>query len=458
MFGRLGIAGRFFLIALLVLFAALALGTGAAFVGRSARTGAGPRLPLPDQISAIVELLESLPAESRQRVLRAANSDLLSVSIADTLPKQPSAGKRMPGVEWFVDQYFSEPGKRTVYAWDEVSGRPAREAWKSGDALSPLRTTVLVAVSLKGGGFAIFESRSEIVRVFGLPVGFWVGIIGAVIGIIAVRAIMREARPLQALAGAVQSFAADAKPVTIVSGGARETKALVAAVNDMQAKIAQLIASRTLLLGAISHDLKTYLTRLRLRIEYISPPEQQEKAERDLDDMTRLLDDALAIARGSTFAERRRLVGLRGLVEAEIAQRSGEPVIATLMCDESDSTVLGDPVALKRLLSNLVDNALRFGTRVRLTLGVSGTWVVLNVEDDGPGIPLAQRNLVFEPFYRAETSRSRETGGSGLGLAIAKQIAAGHGGAISIGDSPLGGALFSVRLPCARGNAKPDAA
>ena len=98
---------------------------------------------------------------------------------------------------------------------------------------------MLVAVGLTGGGFAIFESRSEIVRVFGLPVGFWIGVIGAVIGIIAVRAIMREARPLQALAGAVQSFAVDAKPVTIVPAGARETKALVAAINDMQAKIAQ---------------------------------------------------------------------------------------------------------------------------------------------------------------------------------------------------------------------------
>jgi two-component system, OmpR family, osmolarity sensor histidine kinase EnvZ len=143
---------------------------------------------------------------------------------------------------------------------------------------------------------------------------------------------MREARPLQALAGAVQSFAVDAKPVTIVPAGARETKALVAAINDMQAKIAHLIATRTLLLGAISHDLKTYLTRLRLRIEFISPPEQQEKAERDLDDMTRLIDDALAVARGSASSERRRLIGFRGLIEAELAERRGQALEAALLC------------------------------------------------------------------------------------------------------------------------------
>ncbi len=296
---------------------------------------------------------------------------------------------------------FSCPGKHSVYAWDEVSGRTAAQSLNGGEEIRPLRTTVPVAVGLTRGGFAIFESRSEIVRVFGLPVGFWIGVISAGISIIAVRAIMREARPLQALAGAVQSFSVDAKPVTIVPAGARETKALVAAINDMQAKIAHLIASRTLLLGAISHDLKTYLTRLRLRIEFISPPEQLEKAGRDLDDMTRLIDDALAVARGGASFERRRLIGFRGLIEAELAERRGQARKAAFLCEDGASAVLGDPVSLRRLVANLIDNALHFGTRARVTLRVAGPWLVFIVEDDGPGIALAQRNLVFEPFFQS---------------------------------------------------------
>jgi signal transduction histidine kinase len=135
------------------------------------------------------------------------------------------------------------------------------------------------------------------------------------------------------------------------------------------------------------------------------------------------------------------------LIEAEVAERRGQSLEASFQCDDGASSVLGDPVSLRRLVANLLDNALRFGTRAKISLGVSGKWLIFDVEDDGPGIPLAQRKLVFEPLYRVETSRSRETGGSGLGLAIAKQIVDAHGGAISIGDSSFGGAVFSVRLP-----------
>ena len=127
------------MIALLVLFAALALGTGAAFVGRAARTGAGPRLPLPDQIAAIVELLDCLPLDGRSQVLRAANSDLLAVSVADNLPKEPREGKRMPGVEWFMDQYFSSPGKPPFTPGTKLpqAGSTIAERRRSGPCAPP---------------------------------------------------------------------------------------------------------------------------------------------------------------------------------------------------------------------------------------------------------------------------------------------------------------------------------
>ncbi len=449
MLGRLGIAGRLFLIILLVLFAALALGTGVAFMGRGANTGTGPRVPVPDQVAAIVELLEQVPAENRAFVLRAVNSDFLGVTVSSARPALTAGNRRMPGVEWFVDQYLSKTGEHEIYAWDEFFERSTWAAIFQGDFLKAAGSRVRIAVSLRNGGFAVFETRGEIVRIFGLPIGFWIGVLGVAVALIAVRAILKEARPLQALAAAVQSFALNATPVRVMPSGAKETQALVIAVNDMQSKIAQLLASRTLLLGAISHDLKTFLTRLRLRIESIPDAEQHEKAMRDLDDMSKLIDDALAMAKGTATKRCRETVDLAKVIAGEVADRPGGKI--TVFAHEQQSLVVdGDPVALRRLIANLLDNALRFGTRSEISLQSAGAVIRLCVDDDGPGIPPKDREAVFEAFYRVEPSRSRDTGGTGLGLTIAKQIVDGHDGRISILQAPLGGARITVELPAAR--------
>jgi signal transduction histidine kinase len=446
-FQRLGILGRLLSIALLVLFAALAIGTGAGIVSRADRTGANARLPLPDQIAALVKLLESEPARERQTVLRAANSDVLSVSISQTLPKSPDEGRRMPGVEWLLDQYFDQPGERRVFAWDEVFGRTFWLSLVSGEIFNPLKRTVLLAIELKSGGYAVFETRSEIVRIAGLPIGFWAAVFGAAIGVIAIRAIIREARPLKLLAASVEEFANHAKPVPVTcKQGARETQALIVAVNDMQTRIADLVSNRTLLLGAISHDLKTYITRLRLRVEQIPDAIQCEKAERDLDEMTQLLDDALAIAKGDGKPGREGLIDIAALVRSEAADRVSVSLGAMPEAGQS-CLMLGDAVSLRRVARNLLDNAERFASAAQLSLLCKAGTIELILDDNGPGIAPPYREAVFDPFYRIEPSRNRETGGSGLGLAIARQIIEAHGGTIVATDSPMGGARFVVTLP-----------
>ena len=212
----------------------------------------------------------------------------------------------------------------------------------------------------------------------------------------------------------------------------------------MQERIATLLKGRTILLGAVSHDLKTFITRLKLRAEMIPDAEQQARAERDLDDMTGLIEDALAIARGTAVRDRISLVDLGDILRTICVE---QPNIK-LDVEARNLPLAGDPVALRRLFTNLIENAIRYGggsTTVRAA--ENGMHLSVTIDDDGPGIPPHERELVFEPFYRQDSSRSRETGGSGLGLAIAQQIVQLHGGSIELSDAPSGGLRVVVDLP-----------
>ena len=158
------------------------------------------------------------------------------------------------------------------------------------------------------------------------------------------------------------------------------------------------------------------------------------------------LDLALAVARGTLTAERHDQVDLQQIVTEEIGRRS-EAAISLEPQTRPSHFVEGDAVALRSMVSNLLDNAERYGNRCRVSIRSSGQTITLHVEDDGPGIAADDRELVFEPFYRLETSRSKVTGGSGLGLAITKQIVESHGGTIALSDAASGGAQFTVSLP-----------
>jgi signal transduction histidine kinase len=216
----------------------------------------------------------------------------------------------------------------------------------------------------------------------------------------------------------------------------------------MQERIAALVKGRTILLGSISHDVKTFLTRLRLRVETIPDAKQRERAVRDLDGMTALVEDAIALARGAAVSERREDVDIAALLREEIGARADARAILGAVPSGSFA-VRGDAVALRRLFTNLIDNALRYGAAAKVAVERAGSHVAVLVDDDGPGIPALERAAVFEPFYRIEGSRSRDTGGAGLGLAIARAITEAHGGKISAEGGPGGGARIRVELPVA---------
>jgi two-component system, OmpR family, osmolarity sensor histidine kinase EnvZ len=452
MLRRLGFTGRVMAIVMLALLALWAIGVALIFLTETREEMASTFYPLPEQVAAIVDLIDATPPERRPAVLKAVSSEMLRVTIARERPAVEVGYERLPRVEQFLTRYLGTLAPREVIATIEPSHLPRWRELRFGQYWVYARQPVYLVVSLKGGGYAVFETRGQIGRrLFGVPPGFWVGALGALVGIAAIIAIAREARPLRRLADSVAGFSGNAPVAPMVPAGAPEIRKLIEAINAMQRRIVDLVRARTLLLGAISHDLKTYITRLRLRIEQLPVDDQRAKAARDLDEMTRLIDDALVVSRGSFAPARREGVDLRELLARLTADYPEEKVCFRCPPDLSRSQTTGEPVALRRLFANLIDNALQFGTLCEVALARRGEELVVTIDDDGPGIPARERQAVLEPFYRLEPSRSRVTGGSGLGLAIVKQIVEAHGGAIAIEASPQGGTRATVTLPAAGG-------
>lgn len=445
MLGRLGFTGRVLAIVLLALLALMAVGTGLAYVARVRGAVDATPMLLPQRAAAIVEVLESTPPKRRRSALEALSSDTLKVSFRDHAPPPDPNVQRLPAIERVFAREFVEVGGRNVMVLLAPEGVPRWRQLHLGQYWLASREPLKVAIGLSTGGYAVLESRGEIgPRVWGMPAGFTIGALGALVGLAAIVAIMREGRPLRRLAGSVARFADRAVPDPVEPAGAPEIRRLIGAVNEMQERIAGLVKGRTILLGAISHDVKTFLTRLRLRVETIPDAEQRARAVRDLDDMTALVEDAIALARGAAVSERRENVDLAALLRGEIGNRAGASLTEI---SPGPVIVRGDAVALRRLFANLVDNALRYGTHAAVTVERAPSAVAVLVDDDGPGIPALERAAVFEPFYRIEGSRSRATGGAGLGLAIARAIAEAHGGKIGAEAAPSGGARIRVLLP-----------
>ena len=199
------------------------------------------------------------------------------------------------------------------------------------------------------------------------------------------------------------------------------------------------------MLGAVSHDLRTMLTRLRLRTELIDDEAQRAKAEADLDEMQAMLEGTLAFAKGSVRAEPTGPVDLAALLQTIADEADGEHAVTYAGPDRF--VVAGRATALRRLLTNLVSNAVRYGGGGEIRLEPGADRVEILVDDRGPGIPATDLARVFEPFYRVEASRARSTGGVGLGLAIARTLAREHGGDVDLANRSEGGLRARLTLP-----------
>jgi len=440
---RLGLVWRVALIVIAALVAIQMIAAAAYYVQRGRATEQGFRLPLPDQIAALVELLER--AGNRSLALRVANGPGLRVAIARTAPPVADPVERVEWLETAIGRYIGDGrAVRAYYIGAARSGENKRRPGLETFSQRPVR----LVVPLSGGEFIVAETVDDLtVRVLGLPPGFWAGIIGFLVAALALYAIVRETIPLARLARSVDRFAEAIEPAPVPVGGAREVRALIGAFNRMQSRIAELVRNRTFMLAAISHDLRTYLTRLRLRVEMMPDADMRERATRDVEEMNGLLDDALTFARTSFAGGRSERVDLVEVIRHECAERiaAGHSVKSDL--PSTPVHIWGEPAAVARIVGNLMDNAVKYGGEAAVSLSQVGTEAIMLVDDRGPGVPQSERERIFEPFLRLEVSRNRDRGGAGLGLAIARHLVDSLGGTIAVEDRPGGGARFRAKLP-----------
>jgi len=218
------------------------------------------------------------------------------------------------------------------------------------------------------------------------------------------------------------------------------------AFNEMQQRLASYIRERTATLAAMSHDLKTPVSRLRLRAELLEDSEVKKKIAQDLEEMESMIHGTLEFMRGGQSAEKAQPVDVKALLESlqADAQITGAEVAVE---GAASRPYVGRPQALKRCLGNLLDNALKYGKSALLVVDDAPERLVIHVRDRGPGIPEPELERVFEPFYRLEGSRSRDTGGTGLGLSIARQIAQVHGGSLTLHNLAHGGLEAVLTMP-----------
>ncbi len=269
---------------------------------------------------------------------------------------------------------------------------------------------------------------------------------GLAISLITVLVLRRMTRPLKGLARAADAFGRGLEVAPLEEGGPEEIRHTVHAFNLMQERLKRFVEDRTRMLAAIGHDLRTPITSLRIRAEFVEDEETRAKIIETLDEMQRMIEAALSFLREEAATEPARTVDLAALVESLVADSAD-------LGWEVDFRAEARPVlrcrsdSLRRALRNLIENAVRYGERARVRLERGRDEVRIIIEDDGPGIPPEMMERAFEPFFRLEKSRSRETGGIGLGLAIARTIARSHGGDLRLVNRREGGLRAILTLP-----------
>jgi signal transduction histidine kinase len=418
------------------------------------------------RIVDIVKLLDSLNPAERQRIAAVLSAPPLAI----TLNQQPllvqdeklennahaalfgTMLRRFLGDEWRVEVAVTDsmpPGPPAAMHRFEGPGKggawmpfnPAMRYW-SQPGLS-----FIAQVRLRDGMLVTFDSRQP-TETTSWPYRLLLSLVILLVAVIGVSliAVRWATRPLNALADAAEELGKNINRPPLEEKGPLEVTRAARAFNTMQARLIAYIRDRTRILAAMSHDLKTPITRLRLRSELLDDSQLRGKFTRDLEEMEAMVGGTLDFMRGLENEEPVKPVDIMALLEslqADMLEVGGRITIE----GAAQRPYPARPQALKRCLGNLIDNAIKYGKSAVVVVRDDDHRLEIRIQDEGPGISPSELEKVFEPFYRVESSRNRETGGTGLGLTIARSIAESHGGRLILKNRAEGGLEVTLTLP-----------
>jgi signal transduction histidine kinase len=417
------------------------------------------------RIADIVRLLDTLAPAERQKIVRVLAAPPLAVSLDRPPLAPPDAGHESAArarlFASLLRRYLGED--RQLAVGMVIGGRdrrgvpPHTPRWAAGDGerMPPMMRhgggggglTFVAQVTLRDGTLATFDTRPPQATEH-WPYRLLASILLLLAAVIAVSliAVRWATRPLKTLADAADELGRNINRPPLAETGPAEVARAARAFNTMQSRLVAYLDERTRVLAAMSHDLKTPITRLRLRAELLQDGQLREKFERDLREMEVMVASALDFLRGMDNGEAVRPVDINAMLEslqADLRETGGTVTLE----GRAAGPYPGRPQALKRCLANLLENAIKYGRVAHVVVDDDNRRLQVSIFDEGQGIPPEHLEKVFEPYYRVEGSRSRDTGGTGLGLAIAKNVAELHGGSIGLENRPQGGLTAVLLLP-----------
>lgn len=456
------LAGQTLFVLLLGLAASHAIGFAIYSLDRHEVVASTEAIDFAERVAGVIGLLQKLPDQWREDLIRGSDSRAFRVSLgpAPLASAEKTQHDVVGDVTAFLDEQFPDwPSDRMLASLreDDVSATTAA-AWASAPDAPQ------VSAPPEAGA----EARDLLYVSIGLDDGEWLNFVGAIpriesswprlagayiltltvgVGALTIWLVARVTAPLRVFAAAADRFGKNIRADPLPETGPVEVAKASQALNYMQERLSRLVDNRTQMLAAISHDLRTPVTLLRLRAELMRDADERSKTLETLDEMESMITAVLDFSRGAFSEEQQRHVDLGALLESlcdDLAD-TGAPIEFDAAADKILYSCRR--VALKRAFSNLIDNAIKYGGIARVGVEDRSDRIVVSIDDDGPGIPSEHLEHIFTPFYRVEPSRNRSGGGVGLGLSIAQAVVEGHGGRVTITNRSSGGAHVEVSLP-----------